>query len=86
MSIILMIVLGALAGWIASMVMGTNYQQGLLMDIVLGVIGSLVGGLAMNFFGAPGVTGFNLYSLGVSVLGAILLIAIGRALRPSTAI
>jgi uncharacterized membrane protein YeaQ/YmgE (transglycosylase-associated protein family) len=55
------------------------------MDIVLGVIGSLVGGLAMNFLGAPGVTGFNLYSLGVSVLGAILLIAIGRALRPSTA-
>jgi len=53
------------------------------MDVILGVVGGLVGGLIMNLFGFSGVTGFNLYSMFVSVLGAVVLIALGRALTQS---
>lgn len=81
MNILLWIVLGFLAGWIASIVMKTNSSQGTFMDIILGIVGSLVGGFIMNLFGAEGVTGFNIYSLLVATLGAIVLIGIGRALR-----
>jgi uncharacterized membrane protein YeaQ/YmgE (transglycosylase-associated protein family) len=52
-------------------------------DILLGVVGALVGGFAMNLIGETGVTGFNFYSLIVSVIGAVLLIVVGRALRLS---
>ena len=78
MEFVLMIVLGAIAGWIASVIMGTNDSQGMLMDIVLGIVGAIVGGFVMTFFGQPGVTGFNLYSLIVSTIGAVLLIGLGR--------
>lgn len=83
MNIILWVIFGAIAGWIASLIMKTNQSQGLLMDILLGVIGAVVGGFVMNFFGASGVTGFNLYSLLVAVLGAVILIGIGRAITRS---
>lgn len=73
-----MLVLGAVAGWIASAI--TQTRTGLMMDVVLGIVGSFVGGLFMNFFGQPGVTGFDLYSLVVSVLGAVIAIFIGRAI------
>ena len=76
MNILLWIILGALAGWIASMIMKTNAQQGILGNIVIGVVGAVLGGWAMNFFGQAGVTGFNLYSLLVAVLGAVLLLGI----------
>lgn len=79
-----MIVLGAVAGWLASLVMGTNATQGMIMDIVLGVVGAVVGGFVMSFFGQPGVTGFNIYSLVVATLGAVLLIAIGRMFSRGT--
>lgn len=75
-NILLWIILGALAGWIASMIMKTNAQQGVLGNIVIGVVGAVLGGWAMNFFGQAGVTGFNLYSLLVAVLGAVLLLGI----------
>ena len=78
MDVILWIVLGAAAGWIASIFMGTDARQGALMNIVLGVVGAVVGGLIMNLIGAPGVSGFNLYSLVVATLGAALLIWLGR--------
>lgn len=81
MGIILWIVLGALAGWIASMVMRTNAEQGIVLDIVVGVVGALIGGFVMSLFGGSGVTGFNLYSLIVAVLGAVLLLWIVRAVR-----
>lgn len=74
-----MILLGLIAGWLASMIVGTN--QGALMDIVFGIVGAIIGGLIMNFFGQPGITGLNLYSIIVSVIGAIVLIWIGRLLR-----
>lgn len=81
MNIIIWIVLGALAGWIASMVMGTDAQQGAVLNIVLGIVGAFIGGLLMSFFGASGVSGFNLYSLLVATIGAIVVIGIGKALR-----
>lgn len=81
MSILLWIVLGFLAGWIASIVMGTDARQGAAGDILLGIVGAVMGGLIMNLFGQEGVTGFNIYSLFVSVLGAIALIWIGRLFR-----
>lgn len=82
MGIIAWIVLGALAGWIASMIMGTNRQQGCLMDIVVGIVGAFVGGFIFNtLFNASGVTGFNLPSLLVAVVGAVVLLFIVRAVR-----
>lgn len=63
------------------MVMKTDASQGTLFDIVLGIVGSIVGGYLMQFFGQPGVTGFNVYSLIVAVVGASVLIFLGRLLR-----
>jgi uncharacterized membrane protein YeaQ/YmgE (transglycosylase-associated protein family) len=79
MGIILWIILGAIAGWIAGLIMKSDH--GLLEDIVLGIVGALVGGFIMNFFGQEGVTGFNIYSMVVAVFGAMVLIGIGRALH-----
>lgn len=79
LNIILWIIFGALAGWLASIVVGNNVRQGLVGDILLGIVGAIVGGFLMNLLGAPSVTGFNLYSLLVAIGGAIVLIAIGRA-------
>ncbi len=78
MNILLWIILGLLAGWIASIFMKTDAEQGPVKDIILGIVGALVGGFLMNLLGAPGVTGFNLYSIIVAVIGACILIWIGR--------
>lgn len=81
MGIILWIVFGALVGWIASIIMKTDSQQGILLDVVVGIVGASVGGWVMSFLGFGGVSGFNFYSFLVAVLGAALLIALVRALR-----
>ncbi|OHA81478.1 MAG: hypothetical protein A2675_03330 [Candidatus Yonathbacteria bacterium RIFCSPHIGHO2_01_FULL_51_10] len=81
MDIILWIIFGALIGWIASLIMKTDPEQGTLLNIVVGVVGAVVGGWLMNLFGAAGVTGFNLYSFVVALIGAIVLIAIVKMLR-----
>lgn len=81
MGIFLWIVFGAIAGWIASLVMKTDYSQGTVTDIVMGIIGAVVGGFLMGFIGQPGITGFNLYSLIVAVIGAAVVIYLGRMLR-----
>lgn len=78
MGIILWIILGGLAGWIASMLMKTDREQGTIADIVIGIIGAVIGGFVMGLFGQSGVTGFNLYSLVVAIIGAVVLIWIGR--------
>ncbi len=78
MDLILWIVFGAVAGWIGSLIMGTDARQGWLMNIILGIIGAIVGGLIMNLLGAPGVSGFNIYSILVAILGAVILIWAGR--------
>ena len=79
MSILIWIVFGALVGWVASMVMGSG--GGVVQDIIVGIIGAVLGGWLMSFFGESGVTGFNFYSFLVALLGAVVLIAIVRALR-----
>jgi uncharacterized membrane protein YeaQ/YmgE (transglycosylase-associated protein family) len=72
------IILGALAGLVAKSIM--KEEGGLLKNIVLGVIGGLVGGGIVQMLGGSGVNGFNIYSFIVAVLGAVLVIWIGRAL------
>lgn len=81
MSILAWIFLGGIAGWIASMIMGTDASQGILMNIVIGIIGAIMGGVVFSMLGTSGVTGFNLYSLIVAVVGAALFIWIVRMIR-----
>jgi len=81
MGIILWIIFGALVGWVASMIMKTNAQQGILLNIIVGIVGAVIGGWLMSIFGESGVRGFNLYSFLVALLGACVLIAILRAVR-----
>ena len=76
MGILSWVIFGAIAGWIASIVMGRNEKQGCLMNIIVGVIGAALGGWVMSLFGYGDVTGFNLYSFGVAVLGAVILLFI----------
>lgn len=81
MGFILWIVFGAISGWSASLIMGTNSGQDTLLDIVMGILGAIVGGFVMSLVGVNGVTGFNLYSFVVAVFGAMIVIYIGRMLR-----
>ena len=81
MNILLWIVLGALAGWIAGLIMGGE-KRGILGNVVLGVLGSVVGGFAASILGLGGVDGFNVYSLLVAVGGACIVLWItGMAQR-----
>jgi uncharacterized membrane protein YeaQ/YmgE (transglycosylase-associated protein family) len=72
------LIVGALSGWLASIVMGTNRQQGLLMDIIVGIIGAFIGGILFSLIGAPGTTGFNIWSVFVSFVGAVVLLGLLR--------
>jgi len=81
MGILLWIVFGGLVGWVGSLIMGTNGQQGVVMNIVVGVIGAVLGGYIMNFFGASGVEGFNFYSFVVALIGAVALLALVQLVR-----
>jgi len=76
MGIISWIVLGALAGWLASIITKNNASMGLLKNIVVGILGAMIGGFVVGFFGGTGVTGFNLWSIFVAFLGAVILLAI----------
>lgn len=81
MGIILWIVFGAVTGWIASMIMSTNGRQGLIIDIIVGIVGASLGGFIFGLLGESGVSGFNLYSFFVSIIGAVVLLAIVRAIQ-----
>lgn len=74
------LIVGALAGWLASIVMKTNRQQGFFMDILVGIVGAFIGGFIFNQFGTSGVTGFNVWSLFVAFTGAVVLLAVIRLL------
>lgn len=80
MSFIAWIVLGLIAGFIGSKIINKR-GEGLILDIVLGIIGAVVGGWLFHAFGMPGVTGLNIYSLIVAVVGAIVLLVIYHAIR-----
>ena len=73
MSIIAWIVLGLISGFVASKIVNKS-GQGALLDIVLGIVGAVVGGWLFNRFGMVGVTGFNIYSMLVAVVGAIVVL------------
>lgn len=81
MGIILWIIFGAIAGWAASVIMKTDSSQGTMMDIVLGIVGAIVGGFIMGLVGQSGVGGFDLRSFAVAIIGAIVVIYVGRMLR-----
>ncbi len=68
------IILGGLAGWIASIITKRNARMGAFANIIVGVVGAFIGGFIVNLVGGRGVTGFNLWSLLVSVLGAVVLL------------
>ncbi|HVV92212.1 MAG TPA: GlsB/YeaQ/YmgE family stress response membrane protein [Hyphomicrobiales bacterium] len=78
MSIIGWIVLGLIAGWIGSKIVNKS-GAGVLLDIVLGIVGALVGGFIFTALGAHGITGFNIYSLIVAIIGAVVVLLIYHA-------
>jgi len=80
MSFIAWIVLGLIAGFIASKLVNKT-GEGMLMDIVLGIVGAVVGGWLFHTFGMSGVTGLNLYSLLVAVVGAIVVLVAWHAIK-----
>ena len=80
MSFLAWAILGLIAGFIASKIVNKT-GAGLLLDLILGVVGAFVGGWLFSIFGASGVTGLNLYSLLVSVVGAIVVLVLFHALR-----
>jgi len=82
MSILAWIVLGLISGFVASKIVN-RVGEGALLDILLGIVGAVVGGWLFHQFGMPGVTGLNLYSMLVAILGAVVLLVLYHALvRP----
>lgn len=80
MGILGWIVLGGLAGWIASKFVGTDASQGMLGNIVVGIVGAVVGGWVFSLLGGEDVTGFNLWSFLVALVGAIIVLLIWKAI------
>jgi uncharacterized membrane protein YeaQ/YmgE (transglycosylase-associated protein family) len=82
MSILAWIILGLIAGFVASKIVNKR-GEGLVLDLVLGIVGAIAGGWLFNMVGASGVTGLNLYSLAVAVVGAIAVLLVYHAIRRS---
>jgi uncharacterized membrane protein YeaQ/YmgE (transglycosylase-associated protein family) len=83
MSFLAWIILGLIAGFIGSKIVNKQ-GEGILLDIILGIVGAIVGGFVFSLFGAHGVTGVNLYSLLVAVIGAVVVLWISHAVvRPT---
>ncbi|MGB3945881.1 MAG: GlsB/YeaQ/YmgE family stress response membrane protein [Candidatus Saccharimonadales bacterium] len=70
------LIIGGLAGWVASMIMKTDGSMGILMNIIVGIVGAILGNLLLPVFGIDGTTGFSLWSFVVALLGAMLLLFI----------
>lgn len=79
MSILAWLILGLIAGFIASKLVN-NSGEGLILDIVLGIVGAFVGGFLFSFIGAAPVTGFNLYSVIVAVIGSVVVLVLYHAI------
>jgi uncharacterized membrane protein YeaQ/YmgE (transglycosylase-associated protein family) len=78
------VIVGAIAGWLASIVMKTNKDQGLIADIIVGIIGAFIGGWVLdllNITGGSTISGINLTSLFTAFLGAVIFLAVLQALR-----
>lgn len=74
MGIIIWVIFGTLVGWIASMIMRTDEDQGAIANIIIGIVGAFIGGAVSSMLGGPNISGFNLTSLLVATLGAVVLI------------
>ena len=85
MSIIVWLVLGLVAGFIGSKIVNKS-GEGVVVDIVLGIVGAVVGGFLFSIVGASPVTGFNIYSIFVAVIGAIVVLAIYHAVTGRRAV
>jgi uncharacterized membrane protein YeaQ/YmgE (transglycosylase-associated protein family) len=81
MALLLWIVFGAIVGWVASLIMRTNGQQGLVLDIIVGIVGAVLGGWIMTAMGGGAVDGFNLYSFVVALIGAVVLLGLVKMVR-----
>ncbi len=81
MGILGWMIVGALAGWLSSILVGKNDRKGCIGNIVVGVIGAFIGGFVMRIFGFDGITGFNLWSILVATLGAVILLFILNVIR-----
>ena len=81
MSSLAWIVIGGLAGWVASKFMGTDQSQGLLANIIVGVVGAFIGGFVVNMLGGQGLTGFSVWSFVVALLGSVILLWILKMVR-----
>ncbi len=81
MGILSWLIVGGLAGWIASIIMGKNASMGLIANIIVGIIGAIGAGFILRLFGVNGVTGFNLWSILVAIGGACLLLFIVRLVK-----
>lgn len=82
MEILLLIVLGGLAGWVASIIMKTNDSMGIIGNILIGIAGSFIGTWAFHLFNATGVTGFNFTSFLVALIGSVALLAMFKLIDP----
>jgi uncharacterized membrane protein YeaQ/YmgE (transglycosylase-associated protein family) len=82
MSVMAWIILGGIAGWLASLLMGE--KQGCLTDIIVGILGALLGGFLFSVSGHQPLTGFSMWSFFIALIGSALLIAFFRALRGPT--
>ena len=76
MGILSWIILGGIAGWLASIVMKRNDRMGCITNILAGIVGAAVGGWVFSLFGGPGISGFNLTSLVVAFVGALIVLAV----------
>jgi len=79
MGLLSWIIIGGIAGWLASIFTGNDKKMGLGGNILVGIVGGLIGGFLINILGGKGVTGFNLWSLLVSFIGSVVLLAIINA-------
>ena len=76
MGIISWVIIGGLAGWIGSMITKDNEEMGFFKNVIVGIIGAFIGGFVFNIIGGYGITGFNIWSLIVAVIGSVILLSI----------
>lgn len=81
MWVLLWVVFGGMVGWVASKVMRTDAEQGIALNIIVGIVGAVLGGWIVSYFGGSGVTGFNVNSFAVALLGAIVLLFVVKLFR-----
>ena len=81
MGIIFTIIFGGLVGWVASLIMNTDGQQGIFLNIIVGIVGAVIGGWIMGLIGADTSTGFSVYGFLVPLLGSCVLLAVLKFLK-----